>query len=278
MDECIKDQLAVIDLLAERKPQYRQVLGVYRHLLEIMNEVSIPPVELSFRNDLENTKRQAGLPLFQRDTLPIDLKASSDLLASFMERLSRTEREDRQGLIAALEKLRNEPEWGVGLFQTILREDPEGLTGFAQEAGLDPNGLQFLAQMALGPAMEALRCSLAERIDTENWDYGYCPLCGSKPDMAYFGRSGKRFLHCELCGTHWYFQRIGCPFCSNQEQEELGYLEAEEEEGLRVYFCKKCRKYLKTVDTRVFEKPAPIALENLLTLHLDMLAEENGFR
>jgi len=278
MRESIKNQLAVIDRLSGRKPQYREVLDIYRRLLEIMQEVPHQPGEFCFAEDLENTKRQAGLPLFQRDALPIDLRASSELLAGFMESLGKTGREDRQELMNTLEKLRNDADWGVGLFQAVLAEDQERLTACAEQTGLDPSGLNFLAEIALSPAMEALRCCLAERMNLENWDYGYCPLCGSEPDMACFGDSGKRFLHCQLCGTQWPFQRIGCPFCSNQEQEALGYLEPEEEEGLRVYFCTKCRRYLKTVDTRVFEDPAPMAIENLVTLHLDMLAEENGFR
>jgi len=84
-------------------------------------------------------------------------------------------------------------------------------------------------------------------------------------------------LHCELCGFEWNYPRIQCPFCENRDSEELGYFMSEEEKGLRVDYCKKCNTYIKTIDLRVAEAPAPLELENLITLHLDMLAHEQGF-
>jgi FdhE protein len=95
--------------------------------------------------------------------------------------------------------------------------------------------------------------------------------------MACFAKGGERCLHCELCGQEWPYPRLKCPFCGNDEQETLGYFQAEQEEGFRVYFCRKCRRYIKTVDGRVFEEPAPMELEYLATLHLDLAAAERGF-
>ena len=276
MDERIQDQLAVIDRLAKQKPRYQPALASYRQLLEVMREVSESGLGCESA-EMPGKGGQSGLPLFQRQSLPIDLATASAILAGFMERLGNTDREDSQGLLNALEKLKTDPEWGAGLFRCVLDEDRQALAGFAQQVALDPRGLGFLAQTALTPAMELLRSAFAEQIDTENWDYGYCPLCGSRPDMAWFSDSGKRYLHCELCGTQWAYQRIGCPFCGNENHEQLGYLEAEEESGLRVYFCKNCLKYIKTVDKRMFEETPPLVLANIVTLHLDLLALENNY-
>jgi len=92
------------------------------------------------------------------------------------------------------------------------------------------------------------------------------------------GDQGKRFLHCELCGYEWYYPRLKCPFCKNDQPKKLGYFVSEEEEGFRVDFCKKCNRYIKTLDMRVIEQPAPMELESLITFHLDMLAHEQGFK
>jgi len=132
--------------------------------------------------------------------------------------------------------------------------------------------------MALKPSLNALREAVGERIQKETWNYGYCPLCGSSPDMASLDDQGKRILHCELCGSEWRYPRLKCPFCENSEPKELGYFVSEEEEGFRVDFCKKCKVYIKTIDMRVVESPAPLELENIITLHLDMLAHEQGFK
>ena len=135
----------------------------------------------------------------------------------------------------------------------------------AGQVNLDPLVLLFLGKTALRPSLEAFRHTVAASIHENQWDHGYCPLCGSQPDMASFTQKGTRRLHCELCGQEWSFARIGCPFCNNNAQESLGYFEAREEEGLRVYFCRSCQRYLKTIDSRVFEEIAPLELESLAT-------------
>ena len=61
-------------------------------------------------------------------------------------------------------------------------------------------------------------------------------------------------------------------------QERLGYFTADGEEGVRVDFCEASRRYLKTVDLRVLETPAPLDLEHLATLHLDPAAADRGYR
>jgi FdhE protein len=96
--------------------------------------------------------------------------------------------------------------------------------------------------------------------------------------MAHLDDQGKRFLHCEFCSCTWNYPRLKCPFCENNEAKTLGYFVSEEEEGFRVDFCKKCNSYIKTADMRIIESPLSLELENLLTLHLDMLAHEQGFK
>ena len=53
-------------------------------------------------------------------------------------------------------------------------------------------------------------------------------------------------------------------------------LESEQELVYRVYACQKCQRYLKTVDKRGSADEIPMDLEYLVTLHLDLLAAENG--
>ncbi len=177
-----------------------------------------------------------------------------------------------------LKKFKTDPQWDNKLLNAILQQDETGLNSMAKEVGLDPGVLLFLGKTALRPSLMALGCLMEKDMENEPWEKGYCPLCGSEPDMAWFTKTGKRLLQCELCGKQWAFARIACPFCNNREQRELGYLEAEGEEGLRIYFCKSCLRYLKTVDSRVFEEVAPLELESLATLHLDLIAGQNGYK
>ena len=216
--------------------------------------------------------------MFSREDLPLDLKAASSLVERLLEHLTSKKRKDKEALEKTLDRVRTDSNWIKSVIAAFLSRDESTIVNMAEKVDLEPMVLKFLTHMALRPSMNTLKESISKRIQKDSWNYGYCPLCGSYPDMAYLGEEGKRFLHCELCGYEWYYPRLKCPFCENDEPKKLGYFESEEEEGFRVDFCKKCNRYIKTLDMRVIEAPAPLELENLITLHLDMLAHDQGFK
>jgi len=273
-----KHFLSHIDRLIQQRPISEKTLAPFRDLVLFMIQADPELEPIVLEEGLNDIKREEGFPLFSREDLPIDFDTVSDLLTRFLEYLGNSKRNDKGGLKKALEKSKMDPDWALKLFKCILRQDEDKLAKIGKDTGLDPEVLRFLGYVALRPSLHALCDTLSQKIDKEGWDHGYCPLCGSQPCMAYFAKSGKRYLHCELCGEEWAYPRLSCPFCRNQDHETLGYFEAEEEEGFRVNYCKKCLRYLKTVDKRVFEEAAPMELEHLATIHLDILAAEQGYK
>ena len=272
------DLLKHIDRLIAKRPVSKDALVSYRELMSLMGEEAPQPQKIQLEGRLKDVKKEEGFPLFSKNDLPLDFETSSALLSRFLDHLTSAKREDTDGLKKALEKSKSESAWASDLFRAMLEKDDEGLTEMGEETDLDPKVLQFLAQLALRPSLEELRKSVSEHMDKSGWDYGYCPLCGSPPNMSYFDKTGKRHLHCELCGEEWPHPRFNCPFCQNQEQKGLGYFHSEEEQGLRVDFCRKCNRYIKTVDKRIAEDAGPMELEYLATLHLDLLANKHGFK
>jgi len=267
-----------IDRLMRQRPAAKAALEAFREIALFMEKTTPMAQPVHVDQQVRHIQRQEGFPLFSREDLPVDLTAASDLLKRFLEHLSQAKRDDANGLKKALEQAVEDKDWSANLFRLILKQDEKGLADMAAAVDLDPSVLLFLGKTALRPSLNILRDTVQESVDKNLWDQGYCPLCGSQPDMACFERNGKRSLHCELCGEEWPYPRIKCPFCNTEDQEKLGYFEPEEEEGFRVYFCRECRRYIKTIDKKVFEEAAPLELENLTTLHLDLLANEKGFR
>ena len=90
--------------------------------------------------------------------------------------------------------------------------------------------------------------------------------------------TGKRLLQCHLCRTEWAFKRLECPFCGNSNQEKLRFFCDQEDPAYRVEVCDLCKTYLKTVDAREVDKEVSLFVEDLATLHLDLVAEREGFR
>jgi FdhE protein len=91
-------------------------------------------------------------------------------------------------------------------------------------------------------------------------------------------RAGRCRLALWVCGANWYYPRLQCPFCRNHDHRTLGTISVEGEEvKYHVQTCDQFRGYLKVVVT--FD-PTPVDLlmvEDLATLHLDMIAVERQY-
>ena len=267
-----------IDRLISQPGSSRQILEAYRELVVLMTDLKLSPPDVVLEEDLRAIKRDEGFPLFQRSELPLDLEASCRLLERFFERLSGSSRPDRKAMEKALLESRQHPDTSKDLLRSYLSEDSVGMALFCSETGLEPGAAEFLAMNALKPALRLCAQTYAKYLDLDSWDQGYCPLCGSQPGIAFIEKSGKRGLHCSLCGTQWNYPRLKCPFCAEGEHSRLGYFQDERLECFRVDYCHGCKRYVKTIDLRLVEDPAPMELENLATIHLDVLAVEQGFR
>jgi FdhE protein len=148
----------------------------------------------------------------------------------------------------------------------------------SDEFGFDKKVFLFLVQSSIRPSIEAGMERLRSELDPETWLKGYCPVCGSLPHLSLLKEEvGKRYLLCSYCGYEWRIERLVCPFCGNKDQESLQYFYAEGEETYRIDLCDKCHQYIKTIDLRKIEEIDPV-LEDLATLHLDILASQKGYK
>ena len=91
------------------------------------------------------------------------------------------------------------------------------------------------------------------------------------------GEDGQKKLHCSICASNWQASRMKCSYCGNEERQGLEYFTAEGETGYRVDICRKCSCYLKVVDSRELGEGLPMDIEDLNTMHLDLLAQQEGF-
>jgi len=91
------------------------------------------------------------------------------------------------------------------------------------------------------------------------------------------GDEGRLMLHCGTCGQSWPGARRSCTVCGNRDEQTLEYFTAGDDQGYRVNVCRKCDSYLKVVDSREAGQNLPMDLEDIATLHLDLLAQREGF-
>jgi len=166
------------------------------------------------------------------------------------------------------------------LEQSSPEERLDLLTGFWQhEVDLRqlPVEYGFFAQALLQPYAEYL----AERTNSSTQaSPPLCPFCGSRPQLAVLrpeGDGAKRFLLCSLCGTEWFFRRLLCPNCAEENKDRLPVFTAAEFDYVRVDACDTCHTYLKSIDLSKNGNAVPV-VDELATLSLNMWAQEHDYQ
>ena len=157
-------------------------------------------------------------------------------------------------------------------------EGGETLVRRGGELGLDGDVFALAVRCAFAPFLRACAQELGRTFEGDPDLGGRCPVCGAEPFMAEFdGDDGHRRLACGLCATRWRFARLKCPFCGNEDQKKLGFLEVEGFEGYRADVCESCRRYVKTIDRRRIIEQISLETAEVLTAQLDEAAVENGY-
>ena len=67
------------------------------------------------------------------------------------------------------------------------------------------------------------------------------------------------------------------PSAANEEQQTLAYFTVEEDDRYRVDVCNECKRYIKIVDFRDTKGKVDLDVEDIATLHLDILANDEGY-
>lgn len=149
-----------------------------------------------------------------------------------------------------------------------------------EETAMENDLATFLFSIVLSSIYRRQLESIAEVLRTDLYEGGDCPLCGEKPHYGMLRtEDGAKQLECWLCGTRWVHTRVKCPYCSNEEREELGYFTIEGQDICRVNYCQSCFCYCKIFDLRQFSTDGDVvlAIHNLATLTNDLLAGKEGF-
>jgi FdhE protein len=163
----------------------------------------------------------------------------------------------------------------LALLEAAINADDERLEARARLHGVDPDALRAAAALAAMPLLQALRRHFAAGADPL-WSEGVCPICGGWPVVAEErGLERARRLRCGRCGGDWAQPGIRCPYCGVTGHEARAALVPEQEgKARRIETCAACRGYLKSVSTLRAWAGDEVALADLATVDLDLVALE----
>ena len=279
MPPSLEDIALKVKTISTRNPAYTEIVQWVGDLLsETVKTSDFSDVHLPELNvDPEDLRKACtqGRSFLKPEELTLNWEKVSILYKRLVELVGKREdgRRQAEGLLEAIEETRKET---PVVMRAALASNFEAIEVSAKAFNIDSPVLALLLRLSLRPSLLIIAQAVLEHLDLSLWHHGHCPVCGSAPRLADLsGEGGKRRLHCSLCETAWPYPRLRCPFCENDNREDLSYLRAESEKGLRVDLCGRCDNYLKTMDLREIAGPVILPLDDVATWHLDIIAGKN---
>jgi FdhE protein len=268
---------------------YKKANPHYNDLLDILGEILILREE--YRNIMQGSifsvnekiipqKMEGGLPLVDFVGGKFDLTRPREYFNSLITIAEKKMPEEAQNITAIIKDRQLDWEEMIRASFDQTGEDTAAESKKTLDETEDSLDLiDLFVEESLRPELEYIADKYGKIVAKSGWTEGYCPICGKEPKIGEIraAEEGKRYLFCHQCGYKWNFRRIKCPFCGNEEQHSLAYFAVEGEERYRVDVCNKCRRYIKTVDLDKNGEEVNLDVEDIATLHLDMLAYEEGY-
>jgi FdhE protein len=266
-------------IIQKARPAYGALIDFYGQVFVAQAEsrvhIALDPIIID--PALLALKQENGMPLIDPSQFLIDtaqagilLETLCDLSVAHAPKLANT----GEKILTALGKGKLELN---PIFSALLNNQDLEKTATLLEIPLDE--LTFFAFSAMAPSIQSCAVQLASYLkDAPQLKKGYCPICGSHPDVAFLDQDGKKFLMCSLCAHEWETRRMGCVFCDSMEKDDQHYFFSSEEKEYRVYLCDNCHNYLKLVDLRKLDRSFFPKLEQISTLHLDYKAQAKGYK
>lgn len=277
MATVLKDALRNIQKHRALSPHYTELLDILEEILILREEYRHRTDEDVFSIDERHVaaKVAGGFPLVDFSAVATDLTKPQDYFLALLEIAEKRAPGETGEMVRKIRE-------GEIRFTDLIYESfnppaaEEEVPADSEEPSFDL--VELFIEESLRPALERVAARHGEAIRRLGWAQGFCPVCGREPKIGEIrDEEGSRYLFCNQCGFEWNYQRIKCPFCGNEEQQSLAYFTIEGDERYRVDVCNECKRYIKIVDFREAKQKADLDVEDIATLHLDMLANDEGY-
>ena len=213
-------------------------------------------------------------PLLEGASVRIDGRRARKLLRDLIH----ASEDARDGDVTRSSSVRGRRLDSVGLFQAAIVRDHDAIARIAARTGIAPEALEVIAQLAVMPLLTACAERWREHVPSV-WTHGYCPVCAAWPSVAELrGLERSRRLRCGRCASDWPLPVLQCAYCGESDHDHLGTLTPEgESQTRRVEVCYTCKGYLKTFTTLRPMALRAIAMTDLSSVDLDIIAQERTY-
>ncbi len=280
----IDDQKRLIDKIVIDYPDLRNPLELHIMILQAQEEIRNDPkkgTSLSWEDkslieDLQKKVHKSNQPIakFLNPSI-FDSRALINTCKRIVKAL--IEKGVEEDLLKRfLDELVSERISILDTAGAALRGDVEYFENHGKRLGTNPVLILFIASALIQPCLE----EIAKKVDAsflEKWWQALCPICGRRPTTARL-KARKRYLICPLCGAEYLADIFLCVNCGNVDPATLRFLSPEGYPEFRVDFCEKCKHYLKVIDEDKLKRPIPKGFEDIITIDLDIMANNAGLK
>ncbi|MBN1497989.1 MAG: formate dehydrogenase accessory protein FdhE [Spirochaetes bacterium] len=269
-----------VDQVKKIKPDYRLMLDLYERIFiaQENSRKTIRMQEYTISDEVLSVKLKEKFPLVEVSEFIIDIESAGELFSAICEILLTAEGDMSESVKKIIDAVDNGTLATENLIPAFLREDEAFFNSIEKDHNIDRRVLGFVIFSCMKPSLAMFSEMMEKYLDKDNeWDKGYCPVCGSMPELSIFEDNGKRSLLCGFCGHQWPSKRVYCSFCENTDHETLRYFEIDNEEEYRVDVCEKCKRYIKTVDKKKTSRTMYLPLESIATPYIDLKFKEMGY-
>ena len=273
--------------LADARPDLVRAVDIQRALLDReidlleviatrgLPGLSLPPGYLA-------AKLRRGIPVLHGEPIPLPARLLKLSAREFCDRLA--EAGVGEAAAAVAQALDSRALDGDALLSACFGRDQRRVRFMAMQQSVSPDIAWMVAELALAPFVYLLQAHTLTAGDANGalnlamagWDRGFCPACGSWPALAEAGTGGHQ-LRCSFCAARWALASYRCVYCANRSRTFVTAAPDLQVPGRRLQLCGACGGYVK-----VLEVPAPapfplVAIEDLATMDLDLVAIERKY-
>ena len=267
--------------LKKLRPTYAELLDFYEKIFvaqeDSKSQINIDPLKISKETLALKTKEKFSLIAISE--FVVDQNAATALLKQLCQ-ITETADSEMADTARVIQNAMTAGELDPrAVFAALLNTEDAYFKRVEKDMGIEKKALAFVAYSSIKPSVVHCAEQLASYLDSDHpWDKGFCPICGSAPGFSLFEDEGNRVLFCGFCWHPWAARRIYCPFCENKDSKTIHYYFSEKEKNYRIDVCDNCKTYLKAIDQRNTDRIIYPPLEFVATLHLDIKAQEMGFK
>lgn len=273
--------LAARPELAPAVALQQQLITLVVDLTETVQRARLPRLSLPPRYLAAKLAR--GVPAFATEPIPLPVPVMMPALLSLCDELARGGAgEAAEHIKASIVETQMD---AASLLVASFSRDQQAIRTGATHRGLSPDLVWLIAELAVSPYMHVLQSVLLSPAGGEpalaaalaDWSHGYCAACGSWPALAEIHES-HRVLRCSFCARPWELKTFSCVYCGTSGERFVIFAGSPDRPDRRIEICGGCGGYLKTVDVAELSPFPLLAIADLETMDLDMMAMEKGYR